>query len=55
MYSPYDNVDPRPMFELINTIDRLADKCELDRSMAWDHPEPAEPFEGEYMEIDGGD
>lgn len=50
MYSPYDDVDPRPMFEMLNAIDRLADKCELDRSLAWDHTEPA--FDGDWMEID---
>ena len=50
MYSPYDGFDPRPLFEMMNTIDQLADKCELERSMAWEHTEP--PFDGEYMEID---
>ena len=33
-------------------IDDLATKCELERTLPWDHPERAEaPFEGGWMEI----
>lgn len=38
------------ILDLVSYVDRLAEKCELDRVTAWDHPEP--PFDGDWMEID---
>lgn len=43
-----DNIDTTgQLIELMASIDRLAEICELDRQIAWDHPEP--PFDGEWM------
>lgn len=38
------------LLELSYYIDRLAEQCELERSLAWEHTEP--PFDGEWMDID---
>lgn len=39
-----DNIDTTgQLIELMASIDRLAELCELNRQIAWDHPEP--PFD----------